>query len=384
MAKLLTALGLMSGTSMDGIDVALVRTDGAEVVERGSFRDFPYPEGFRNRLRQGLIDAKPIRKRTARPGSLKTLERELTERHAEAVNAFLAAMGMRPATIDVVGFHGQTVLHRPAERKDARWAWLAGYFGPHALTVQLGDGKALARAIGIDVVYDLRAADCRAGGEGAPLAPVYHRALTAKLPERPLAVLNIGGVANVTWIGRDGRLIAFDTGPGNALIDDWMLRHTGRAIDADGAFAGSGKVDERALQTMLRGPYFNRLLPKSLDRGSMSDDALRDLKPADGAATLTAFTAAAVRRAVEHMPEPPALWLVAGGGRRNRTLMKELAGRLCAAVAPIEVISADGDALEAEAWGYLAVRSLRGLPLSFPSTTGVKVPTTGGVLARGR
>jgi anhydro-N-acetylmuramic acid kinase len=384
MAKRMTALGLMSGTSMDGIDVALIRTDGEDLAERGVFRCFPYPDDFRARLRQGLDDARPIRRRSARPGSLNALERELTDRHVEAARSFLAAEGLAAADIDVVGFHGQTVLHRPHVQDDQRWTWLVGFVMPRVLTVQIGDGPALAKAIGIDVVHDMRAADCAAGGQGAPLAPVYHRALTAKLTERPLAVLNIGGVANVTWIGRDGRLIAFDTGPGNALIDDWLLKHTGRAVDEDGRLAGAGQIDEASLQSMLRAPFFGRSPPKSLDRGSMSGAAVADLSPADGAATLTAFAAAAARRATEHMPEPPALWLVTGGGRRNRTLMQQLAGRLETAVAPIEAIGANGDAIEAEAWGYLAVRSLRGLPLSFPSTTGVRAPMPGGVLARGR
>jgi anhydro-N-acetylmuramic acid kinase len=382
MAKLETALGLMSGTSMDGIDVALIRTDGEHHVEPGPFRSYAYPDDFRGRLRQGLVDAEPIRKRWARPGSLEALEQELTQRHAAAVQAFLAAEEIPARDVGVVGFHGQTVLHR---QRPLPAPWLPNVLRPARqgmLTVQIGDGRTLARVIGIDVVYDLRAADCAAGGQGAPLVPVYHRALTAKLPERPLAVLNLGGVANVTWIGRDDRLIAFDTGPGNALIDDWLLQHTGQAIDEDGRLAESGRVDEELLKRMLRDPYFAKLPPKSLDRKSFTLDGVSGVAPADGAATLTAFTAAAVRRAIEHMPEPPALWLVAGGGRRNRTLMQELAARLGTGVAPIEAIGANGDAIEAEAWAYLAVRSLKRLPLTFPGTTGVARPMTGGVLAR--
>lgn len=382
MAKLLTALGLMSGTSMDGIDVALVRTDGEHVIEHGPFRSFAYPDEFRARLRQGLIDAKPIRKRSARPGSLKALEKELTERHVEAVGAFCREAGIAARDVDVVGFHGQTVLHRPSAPRGPWWPKAIFTSGLRTLTVQLGDGSALAKSIGIDVVYDMRAADCVAGGQGAPLVPVYHRALTAKLGERPVCVLNVGGVANVTWIGRDGRLIAFDTGPGNALIDDWLLQHTGKALDEDGKLAGSGRVHEALLTEMLRQPYFSKLPPKSLDRNAFTLDGVTGVSLADGAATLTAFTAAAVRRAIELMPEPPAMWLIAGGGRRNRTLMSELAARLDVAIAPIEAIGANGDAIEAEAWGYLAVRSLKGLPLTFPGTTGVAKPATGGVLAK--
>jgi anhydro-N-acetylmuramic acid kinase len=240
----------------------------------------------------------------------------------------------------------------------------------------------LARAVGIDVVYDLRAADVTAGGQGAPLAPVYHRALAARLPERPVAVVNIGGVGNITWIGRDGTLIAFDTGPGNALLDDWMLTRTGRAVDADGATAARGRIDEDALTALLTHPYFGEQPPKSLDRNAFSIDPVRSLSLEDGAATLAAFTAASLARAREHMPEPPMLWVVSGGGRRNRTLMAMIAERVDGAVAPAEAVGFDGDAVEAEAWAYMAVRSLKGLPITFPGTTGVREPLTGGALAR--
>ncbi len=363
--KRLRALGLMSGTSMDGIDVALIETDGEDLVERGAFLSLPYTDAFRAELRQALVDAQPIRQRKERPGCLAEVERELTARHGEAVKQFLIANAIDAGSIDVIGFHGQTVLHRPEAR----------------LTVQLGDGPLLAWSTGIDVVHDMRAADVAAGGQGAPLVPVYHRALATRAPDRPVAFLNIGGVANITWVGRAGQLIAFDTGPGNSLIDDWTLRHTGRALDEDGRLARTGAVNEAMLAVMLRDPYFSALPPKSLDRGTFTIDGPGTISPADGAATLTAFTAAAVARAREHLPEPPALWVVCGGGRRNRTLMEALAGYLDAAVAPIEVLGLDGSATEAEAWAYLAVRSLRGLPLSFPMTTGVSRPMTGGVLA---
>ena len=224
MGKTMRALGLMSGTSMDGIDVALIDTDGEESVQRGPGATFPYSAAVRGQL--GRPSRRPAPgPAQARPGMLADVERELTELHAAAVGASWPTGGA--AAIDVIGFHGQTVC---TERRDgARPGPNAARPEDRTLTVQLGDGPLLARLTGIDVVYDLRAADCAAGGQGAPLAPVYHRALAARLPERPVVVLNIGGVANVTWIGRDGALIAFDTGPGNALIDDWMARHTGRA-----------------------------------------------------------------------------------------------------------------------------------------------------------
>jgi anhydro-N-acetylmuramic acid kinase len=373
-SRMLRAIGLMSGTSMDGIDVALVETDGEDRALRGPSATFDYAADFRRRLAEAIDDARGMSDRTARPGCLGAVERELTERHAAAVARFLAEQSIVPADIAVIGFHGQTVWHAPEQR----------------VTVQLGDGRQLAKLTGIDVIYDLRTADVEAGGQGAPLVPIYHRALAARLPERPVAVVNIGGVANVTWIGRNGTLLAFDTGPGNALIDDWMLRHTGTAVDPEGSTAAGGRVDENALARLFVNEYFGRALseyfarvpPKSLDRNAFRSDAIEGLSLADGAATLTAFTAAAIARAREHFPEEPAVWVICGGGRRNRTLMGMLAARVESAVVPAEAAGFDGDAVESEAWAYLAVRSLRGLPITFPGTTGVAAATCGGTLAK--
>ena len=366
MSKTMRAIGLMSGTSLDGIDVALIETDGDQTLLRGPASSYPYSEAFRTQLQAGLAEATRVDRREARPGSLALIEQYLTDLHAEAITHFLEDHQIPSDNVDVIGFHGQTVLHAP-ERQ---------------LTVQLGDGPALARQAGLDVVYDLRAADVAAGGQGAPLAPVYHRALAAKLPERPVVVVNIGGVGNVTWIGRDGTLIAFDTGPGNALIDDWMQRHTGRAIDPDGSTAARGTVDEAALTALLTHDYFGHVPPKSLDRNAFSLPQVQHLSLEDGAATLTAFTASSIARAREHFPEQAKLWVICGGGRRNRTLMGMIASHVESAVAPAEAAGFDGDAVEAEAWAYMAVRSLKGLPITFPGTTGVHAPLTGGVLAR--
>jgi len=379
MGKLLRALGLMSGTSMDGIDVALIETDGEHEVVRGPHATYGYPPEFRERLREATNDAHALTNRRARPGRLGEVERELTERHAEAVAAFLTDTAISSTEIDVIGFHGQTVLHRPASRATSFGNGTDSQLPP--ITVQLGDGELLAKLTGIDVVYDLRAADVEAGGQGAPLVPVYHSALAAKLPQRPLAFLNIGGVANVTWIGGDGRLIAFDTGPGNALLDDWVLRHTGRPYDANGNLARSGKVHEDVLQQYLMHPHFEQPVPKSLDRNDFTLDLVEGLSPADGAATLAQLTAAAVARSLSWLPEPPVLWLVTGGGRRNKHIMELLAWHLEAPVAPVEAVQLDGDSMEAEAWAYLAVRSLKGLPITYPGTTGVPKPLTGGIVA---
>ncbi len=366
MSKIRRALGLMSGTSMDGIDIALIETDGTAHVRRLGADSIAYPDDFRERLRQAMFDAKDLQRRDQRPGCLADVERELTERHAEAALKFIGDRMLQPSAVDVIGFHGQTVLHKPAT----------------GLTVQLGDGQILADKTGIDVVHDLRAADCAAGGEGAPLAPAYHRALAAKLPQRPIAFLNVGGVANVTWIGRDGTLIAFDTGPGNAMIDDLVRRSGGGSHDVDGRLASSGEVNERVVHAYLMHPYFAKAVPKSLDRNAFAPEFLEGLAAADAAATLTAFTVEAIVKAREHMPAEPALWVVCGGGRRNRTLMGMLAARVENAVVPAEGVGLDGDTLEAEAWAYLAVRSLDGLAISWPGTTGVQEPTTGGVVAR--
>jgi anhydro-N-acetylmuramic acid kinase len=363
MARMMRAIGLMSGTSMDGIDVALIDTDGVDQARRGPSATYPYGETFRARLRAGLDAAAHLAGRQERPASLAALEAELTDLHAKAVASFLA--GANLGTIDIVGFHGHTVLHAP-ER---------------GLTVQLGDGARLARTLGIDVVYDLRAADVAAGGQGAPLAPAYHCALMAR-QQKPVAIVNIGGVANVTWIGASGELLAFDTGPGNALLDDFVQRRQGRAHDEDGRLAAAGQPRPEIVHAYLRHAYFGEPPPKSLDRNAFMLDRVEALADADGAATLTAFTVESIARAREHFSEQPRLWVVSGGGRRNKTLMAMLAGRVEAAVAPAEAVGVDGDALEAEAWGYLAVRSLKGLPISFPGTTGVRTPLTGGLLAR--
>jgi len=353
-AGLRRAIGLMSGTSLDGIDVAFLETDGRSQVRPGPALTVPYEPGMRARLRSVL----------GGQGPTADVERELTDAHTAAVRAFLARHEL--GRIDVVGLHGHTILHRPREGR----------------TWQIGDGARLARALGLDVVADFRAADVAAGGEGAPLAPVFHAGLATGL-ERPLAVLNLGGVGNVTWLGEDeSEMLAFDTGPGNALIDDWALRHTGSPVDRDGALARAGRVDEQAVATFLAHPFLARRPPKSLDRDDFRAFMPDGLSPADGAATLTAMTAAAVAAARSHFPAPPRRWLVTGGGRHNPALMEALLRALAAPVEAVEHVGWDGDALEAQAFAYLAVRSLDGLPLSFPGTTGVPVPTRGGRLFR--
>jgi anhydro-N-acetylmuramic acid kinase len=357
MAEVYRAIGLMSGTSMDGVDVAAIETDGERVSWTGPSVTAPYAPVLRARLDRAVRDP-------AAADDLAALAGDLTDAHAAAVEAFMPALPAERRRIDLVGFHGHTLFHRPAQRQ----------------TCQLGEGERLAARLGIDVVYDFRSGDVAAGGQGAPLAPVYHQALAVTLA-KPVAMLNIGGVGNVTWIG-EGELIAFDTGPGNGLIDDWVRARTDRPYDGDGRIAAAGRIDEARLAELLAHPYFDRPPPKSLDRLDFTLAALEGLGLEDGASTLAAFTARAVARARAHLPAPPRRWLVTGGGRRNRTLMRMLANALGAPVEPIEAICADGDALEAQAFAFMAVRSMRRLPISFPGTTGVPVPLCGGRLAR--
>jgi anhydro-N-acetylmuramic acid kinase len=368
----LTAIGLMSGTSYDGVDVALLDTDGEEIESLGPTAYRPYSEQERDVLRRAIAAAANLTERSARPAILAEAEELVTDMHADAVESFLAANGMSSREVAVVGFHGQTVLHRP-ER---------------GLTVQLGNGSALAARLGIPVVYDFRAADVAAGGQGAPVVPVFHRAMVRMLERsHPVAVLNLGGVANVSFIDGDD-LIAFDIGPGNALIDDFVRLRTGQAQDDDGRVAASGKIDGGAVARVLAHPFFGTPPPKSLDRNALrqwvtEEGQLAGKSTEDGAATLTAITAAAVAHAIELLPRPPASWIAAGGGTRNATLMRLLTQRL--APAEIETAGAIGwsaEALEAQAFAYLAVRTLNGMPITFPKTTGVPQPMQGGVLVR--
>ena len=366
------AIGLMSGTSMDGIDLAVIETDGEQVMRFGPSAVHFYNESEQGVLRRAVEEAPAMRTREERAGAIAQAERVVTALHGAAVNMFLDANGIDRRGIDVVGFHGQTILHRPQAR----------------LTVQLGDGAALARVVGIPVVHDFRAADVAAGGQGAPLVPVYHQALAGRLDRpRPIAVLNLGGVANITYIdGADP--IACDTGPANALIDDFMRARTGATCDEEGRAAAAGRVDEAAIARLVLHPFFALPAPKSLDRNDFrqwvaAHAALADMSIADGAATLTALTAATVACVRKILPRPPATWIVAGGGARNATLLRMLAEQLSpATVETANRIGWSADALEAQAFAFLAVRSLEGLPLTFPSTTGVPEPMTGGILAR--
>lgn len=360
------AVGLMSGTSLDGVDAALIYSDGHTVRAFGPARTHPYPLDLRDAVRAILGER-------GGEDAIAAVERTLTDIHADAVEDLLAAAGLTARQVAVVGFHGQTINHRPQDRH----------------TRQIGDGKRLAARLGCPVVYDFRTADVQAGGQGAPLVPVYHQALCGgpegagqETPE-VTAVLNIGGVANVTVLAAGQPPLAFDTGPGNALLDDWALRHTGVAVDRDGALARQGQVDATALGRLMAHPYFSRRPPKSLDRDDFAALArcVDGLSAADGAATLAAFTVEACAVARQWMPQAPARWLICGGGRHNPALMAALRQRLAVPVESVESRGWDGDALEAQAFAFLALRHLDGLPQTFPETTGCPAPMTGGRLA---
>ncbi|HEY1708144.1 MAG TPA: anhydro-N-acetylmuramic acid kinase [Rhizomicrobium sp.] len=366
MADVQKVIGLMSGTSLDGIDAALVDTDGEGVAVPGPAITLPYDAETRAMLRTALNDAMSVARGAPVPFSVREAERCSTEAHAEAVKALLQKAGLELSQVALIGYHGQTILHRPEQH----WTW------------QIGDGALLARLTGIDVVSDFRSADVKAGGQGAPLVPLYHAALLKEATkiEPPVVVVNIGGVANVTYIG--DTILAFDTGPGNAPIDDWAHSHAGKPVDEGGVLARKGRVNDDVLAKMLENVFFERKPPKSLDRMDFSIDAVMGLSPEDGAATLTAFTAASLARAREHFPEPANLWIVCGGGRLNPTLMDELRKRVNAPVLSAEDAGWRGDFIEAEAFAYLAARSRKGLPLTLPTTTGVQQPVTGGQFHR--
>jgi anhydro-N-acetylmuramic acid kinase len=374
---MMRAIGLMSGTSLDGVDIALIETDGQALkVARGhnNFLEPLGPTGYRGYsdaekalLRAATKDAESVVRPDDRPGRLPEAEAFVTQAHAEAVERFLAENGLSPSDIDVIGFHGQTVIHRP----------------DHRITIQIGDGPALAARLGIPVVSDLRRADIEAGGQGAPLVPVFHKALAeASGMEGPFGILNIGGVANATLVDSKGGVIAFDTGPGNALIDEWMQERENKNLDDGGRTAARGRPDEPLLAWLLTHPFFFRKPPKSLDRNWFSHKLAGQLSTEDGAATLTAFTARAVARALDHAPEIPTRWIVAGGGARNGELVRLLTYHLRAEITTADAIGWSSAYLEAQAFAFLAVRSLRGLPITFPATTGVREPISGGVLSR--
>jgi anhydro-N-acetylmuramic acid kinase len=361
---MMLAIGLMSGTSLDGIDAALIDTDGEGDTRLIAFRGEAYSDAARAELAAATALALSFDRPRASPPIVAAADL-ITRTHVLAVHKLLAQAERVAGDIGVIGFHGQTIAHRP----DRGWTW------------QIGDGAALAQATGITTVSDMRSADVASGGQGAPLLPVYHAALVADLP-KPVAVLNLGGVGNITYIGGDGALVAFDTGPANGLIDSWVESEVGARFDAGGALAARGRVDEAVLTAMLDHPYFMAAPPKSLDRNDFTIQPARGLATVDGAATLTAFTAATIAEAIDRLPTRPRRLLVVGGGRHNPTMLAMIAARTGLTPEPADAIGWNADSIEAEGWAYMAVRALKGLPISFPGTTGAPHPMTGGTIDR--
>lgn len=357
--KVYTVIGLMSGTSTDGVDAALLRTNGTDVIESLGFLHIPYEKSLRTLIKEQFGKSECDE-------TTKAIEREITLRHADAVNTLRSAHGN--ISVDLIGFHGQTIFHDPDNHK----------------TIQIGDGALLASETGCDVVHDFRTADIQAGGQGAPLIPLYHQALVKSLRnDLPCVFLNIGGVGNVTWVGEhEDDLIAFDCGAGNALIDDVMMNDFDKPFDDKGLIAKKGQCNEQALRQLMSHEYFTKKPPKSLDRDAWDVSMLEGLSPEDKVATLTEFTIQGVMSAQKYFSGPARVWYVCGGGRHNDAIMEGLNKKVSGETLTIDTLGVDGDALEAEGFGYLAVRSVKGLPLSIPSTTGVMVPQTGGVLNR--
>ncbi len=353
-------IGLMSGTSADGVDAALLFTDGKDIVEPGPSLTIPYSDALRSDI-LGLMNNR---------GDLLATSKALTEVHVEAVEKLRTQI---KEPVALLGFHGQTIKHAPRQ----------------GITRQIGDPKLLLEKTGISVVNDFRSRDVREGGQGAPLVPLYHAALAKNVP-KPLMMVNIGGVANVTWLSQSpvtshqspektsDSIIAFDCGPGNALIDDWMYQKTGQRYDEEGFVARSGKLDAKRLADFQNDPFFAEAPPKSLDRNHFTLALVDGLSTEDGAATLTAMTASGIAAACERVPEAPKQLLITGGGRHNLTLLSMIERYSGKKVMPVEHMHWNGDALEAQAFAYLAARSVQGLALTLPTTTGVARPVTGG------
>ncbi len=368
--KRLRAIGLMSGTSLDGIDLACIMTDGTSYLEIEKSNNYTYDDSQRKVLQKALQVAPSWKKGSLMPEEIVLAQNVITSSHVEIVHEFLKKERMTADDIDIIGFHGQTILHDVCTLR----------------TEQIGDGAELSRLTGIDVIADFRQADMEAGGQGAPFAPLFHAVLCEKEGfELPVAIVNIGGVSNVTWIGEDKKILGFDTGTGNALIDDLMLQSAGVPFDRGGSLAEKGQKNQAQIETWLTHNFFQKKPPKSLDR-NMFKSCLEDVQNdnlQNAVATLTSFTSQAIMRSVQFMPQIPKLWIMCGGGRHNKTMMSEIntyITKLGGVMKDSEQVNWSGDVLEAQCFAYLAVRSFNGLPISLPSVTGCSQATEGGVL----
>ena len=365
------ALGLMSGTSLDGVDAAFLETDGQQIIRLGPSLCLDYSDADKATLQEATQAALRWQFNGPRPNSFAAAEAVIHKCHLKALRALCADHPEWADKLAMIGFHGQTVLHHPPKA------------GVRGRTLQLGDGQALAKAAGVPVYYDFRTADVKAGGQGAPLAPVFHQALVSysKL-DRPTAILNIGGVGNVTLITKGGHIVASDTGPGNGPLDNWMAKNGLGDFDPDGKYAAAGTPHFPLVRKWLEREFFQRPAPRSADRYDFDViNDMDDLSVEDGAASLAAFTTLAAVYTLNNMREKPRSLIVCGGGRHNKAMMWMLREHLDATVKTAEDVGWNSDAIEAQAFAYLAVRAKWKLPLSFPMTTGIPKPMTGGRVA---
>lgn len=362
----------MTGTALDGnIDVALLKTDGQQLIHFGKYTLAPYQPQTTELLKKCHQQALDWQFEGSEPALFAVAQRQIAIEQGSAVAALLQAVGLAHSEVHTIGFHGQTVLHHPPSSKNS------------GQTRQLGDGALMAATLGITVVNDFRSADMAGGGQGAPLAAIYHQALLSQLGAAgETVILNLGGVANITWWDGADQLIAFDAGPANAPLNDFVQHMGGGSYDNNGEFALAGKVDEQRLSQLLTHKYFELAYPKSLDRCDFSWTMARGCSLKDGCALLSAFCAASVNKALEQLPRMPERIIVCGGGRHNMAMMQALEIRTGKRVVNAESIGWRGDAIEAECFAYLAMRTMAGLPSSFPSTTGVKEPTVAGVISK--
>ena len=372
MRTLKTAIGLMSGTSMDGIDAALIESDGEKIVNIIGHSSYEYDVAFRKKLKSTLDEVTNVVKADELSRSVLNVGDELTIKHAFAVNQLLKKYSISPNKVDLIGFHGQTILHKP----------------DIGLTIQIGNGAMLAQQCGIDVVFDLRSNDMKHGGQGAPLVPVYHRALALKLSDKldfPVAFINIGGISNLTFVGKNDELYAFDCGPGNGLIDQWMYFRTGSPMDRNGEAGLRGTVKEEIVNSYSRHPFFSQRKPGSLDWRSFKPLTDKAVSVEDGAASLSFVTAYGIVNSFRHLPTYPKTLVLSGGGAYNRAIIKaleELTQKYGIITLTAQSLGLSSDFIEAEAWAYLAIRSIYNLPITFPTTTGCLSPQSGGRLAR--
>ncbi|MCA0370687.1 MAG: anhydro-N-acetylmuramic acid kinase [Proteobacteria bacterium] len=357
--QVVRVLGFMSGTSLDGVDAALLETDGLDVLSSLGHAFVPYPTSLQDALlavmaREGGVLALSEHEKD-------NLAHQITQLHLEAARNVMAQTGVVP---QLVGFHGQTIYHNPERRT----------------SIQLGDPVLLSEVLGVPVIHTFRQNDLDHGGQGAPLVPIYHAAL-AKRAARPCLFVNVGGISNLTWCGEEADgLIAFDAGPANAPLNDWTKKHFGACFDRGGALAAKGRVHTLYVEKFLSHTYFAAPPPKSLDRGTFDFSSFEDLLPHDGLATLTRLVAEAIVLSARALPPVKGVY-VCGGGRHNLTLRAHLEALFTVPVQDVETLGVNGDFLEAEAFAYLAKRAYDRLPISFPGSTGVSYPVTGGVCA---